>query len=219
MVSARINSNGSMDNTYGTNGMLFITDASSTFGYATGTSFNLLSDNSMIYTVEHVVSGTYYYGLYHLNVNGSIDSTFNGNTGVINFPYYYGTVASVDSADNIYVYNGNASYASPTIVSYTKTGALNTAFGGTGTVNVSGDNVAQIIPTSSYLYIGGRLTIGRLSYSGVLDTTFGTALSPSVGFTTLPNGGMNTLIGLPNGDIEVSSGSLAIESVSELKNY
>ena len=70
--------------------------------------------------------------------------------------------------------------ASTAIYSYTKAGVANTTFGGTGVFSVS-NNISNIIPTASYIYIGGAQGGTGGNTTGVINQSGGPGGGGSAG--------------------------------------
>lgn len=217
LVTARINSNGTLDNTYGVNGTSFITD--SEVGYPNNGDFEVLPDGSSLASVAYRRSGTYYRAVVKIDSNGNLDSSFNNNTGSIIIPDTGQSTRLTVNKNNSKFYI--SSYTSSQVLSYNSNGSLDTSFGNNGILNANGNGYGvSALATNNFLYVGFMQGITRADINtGVIDPGFGTASSPSVGFTNLSISPPLAIILLPNGNIRVVTGSLNSMGIYELSNY
>lgn len=179
----RYNSNGSLDNTFGLNGIV-ITD----LGTYNESAKSVISqaDNKIIVAGSRI-HGTYYdFVLLRYNYDGSIDSTFGVKgqvlTSIGNWDDHIKAAAVQNDGKIIvvgYTYNGyNDDLA---IVRYNKDGTLDTTFGTLGIIKSDvggGDNFATSLNIQSdgkILVAGGSrygFTLGRYNNDGSLDYLF-----------------------------------------------
>jgi uncharacterized delta-60 repeat protein len=207
----RYNPNGSLDNTFGTNGIV-TTSIGADYDYSY--SVAIQSDGKILAAGYSYNGSDYDFAIVRYNSNGSLDYTF-GTYGIITTPVGalsdYARSIAIQSDGKIaaagYYYNGSDyDFA---IVRYNSDGSLDNTFGTNGIVTTPvgpSDDAAHSIAIQSdgkiaaagYYYNGSDydFVIVRYNSNGSLDNTFGS------------NGIVTTLVGASN---DVAS-SLAIQS-------
>lgn len=202
LLVARYLSNGTLDSSFGTNGITTTTVGINSFGL----SIHLQSDQKIILTGtttnsdQRAVIARY-------NTNGSIDTTY-GTSGVTTTTIGTGDTAKACDlqTDQMTVTTGPAIInGQPTMFAarYTTTGILDTTFGSGGIVTISfGDlSVAYALaiqPSDQKIIVAGSVSntmtnkyaLARLNTNGTLDNTFG---SSGLVITQVPNS-MNDVI-------------------------
>ena len=211
---ARLNSNGSVDTSFGTNGF-FIVD------HSTGTGATVITDLVILNSGKIMASGwqydTKFRGfIYQLNSNGTLDTHF-GSGGLadttsltdINASLGFGfetdfvhTVVQSDGKLVIAIRGGFSSTLKTKIilVRFNSTGTIDTSFNGVGyigidpngTFTVAGLGVTMLqsgkILTSWGCYPSGavetQVCLSRVNSDGTLDTSFGTSGSTTITSTT-----------------------------------
>ena len=182
----RYNTNGQLDNTFGTNGIVI-------------TSVGTLDDYALSVAIQGdgkiVAAGSYWnvnddFAVVRYNTNGQLDNTF-GTNGMVTTPV--GT--SHDEARSVAIqsdgkivaagFSDNGSYDDFAVVRYNTNGQLDNTFGTNGIVTTSagashdGANSVTIqsngkIVAAGYSYSGNGFTVVRYNTNGQLDNTFGT---------------------------------------------
>ncbi len=185
----RYNSNGSLDNTFGTNGIV-ITSVGDSSDYAT--SIAIQSDGKIIAAGRSYNGSDYDFALVRYNSNGSLDNTF-GTNGIVTTS----VGASSDYANSIAIQSdgkivaaGNSFNGSDddfAVVRYNSNGAFDNTFGTNGivitSVGDSSDYANSIaiqsdgkIIAAGYSYNDSDydFALARYNSNGSLDNTFGT---------------------------------------------
>ena len=182
----RYNSDGSLDNTFGTAGVSTATIANHCFQ-----DIKLLSDGKFL------VGGWRYVGaktwvLAKFQSNGALDTTF-GTNGVVNSTNFSSisnvTKVALQSDNKIIIAGGfwNVDHMNPTIARLNPNGSLDSSFGtgGVNTITMAGDagaNGLQIaadgkiilsVYVSDLAWVDSQLAMVRLTSTGSLDPTFG----------------------------------------------
>jgi len=208
---ARYNINGSLDNTFGTNGTVktLINGDNGTGGYAT--SIAIQPDRKIV-----LAGGSgYAFAVARYNIDGTLDNTFGTNGTVRTF--INGGDGSSDYANSVTIQSdgkivavglsrngGNNAIA---LARYKTNGVLDNTFGTNGTVRTlinDGDGTADIgysvaLQPDGKIIVGGRSkrnsTVGfavvRYNSNGTLDNTFGN------------NGAVRTLINGSDGTADI----------------
>ena len=185
----RYNSNGSLDNTYGTNGIV-ITSVGDSSDYAN--SIAIQSDGKIIAAGYSYNGSDYDFALVRYNSNGSLDNTFGTNgvvtTSVGDSSDYANSIAIQSDGKIIAAGNSfNGSDDDFAVVRYNSNGALDNTFGTNGivitSVGDSSDYARSIaiqsdskIIAAGYSYNGSDFDLALVRYNsnGSLDNTFGT---------------------------------------------
>ena len=188
----RLNSDGTLDNTFGTNGVA-ITDFSNygENGYAVA----IQSDGKLVIAGDIGIGGTDSQALLlRYNRNGTLDSTF-GTNGFVTYDGIGWTIAYGVSIqqDNKIVVTGNTSETSSTlaltdllVLRYNSDGTVDTAFGTNGVVTYNSiyeSGRAVLVQNDGRIVVGGTrwdyasindaALIIRLNSDGTLDSAFG----------------------------------------------
>jgi uncharacterized delta-60 repeat protein len=189
----RLNTNGSVDNTYDTDGI-----ARRNIGNGFDYSYIALaqSDNKAVLIGGAVLNNGINLALTRLNVNGSADNSFNG-TGIATRILGEGTAGAQNNAfedvqaianDKILVCGSydNGFGSGGLIVRYNSNGSIDNAFGNNGFSGTSvsiGDEFSFLAPQSDGKIIaigttydlieGSALIVAKLNANGTPDNTFG----------------------------------------------
>jgi uncharacterized delta-60 repeat protein len=183
----RLNTNGTLDNTFGSGGVTISSLSSSTSEFLDGVA--LQADGKLI------AVGAYYNGsssdiaIVRYNANGTVDNTF-GTNGMVSVDAFGATDRATDvvlAADGKIVAsalvseNGTSKTA---VVRFTATGEVDNTFGGDGLVVVDGYSYAEAsyvdLQTDGKVLVGGTLgssgeiAVVRLETNGAFDASFGT---------------------------------------------
>lgn len=195
----RYNANGSLDGTFGSGGKVVTTFGTKDDGIM-GIAFQ--SDGKIVAGGYTTVSNMRTFGLARYNVNGTLDSTFDGDgkltTNVVSLSEGINDV--VIQPDGKIIAVGYAEVASGVsdfaLVRYNTNGSLDTSFGSGGKVTTSGTTNADAVALQAdgKIVVSGRANIGegaivRYNANGSLDTSFSgnglleNALAESVRFS------------------------------------
>ncbi len=197
MVIWRFNSDGTLDNSFGTNGVVVYDNTASPGSYDTGYSLTLDSQERIL--VAGRSNGTM--AIWRLNRDGTFDTTFDSDGIVlyddINF-LFQGNSITIDSQGRILVtgyrddYNGLIGNGFDMIIwRYNSDGTLDTSFGTNGVVvhnNAAGGNGTDVgrsitLDSQGRILVTGYsensssnhdMVIWRFNSDGTLDTSFGT---------------------------------------------
>ncbi len=186
---ARLKSDGSIDNTFGTNGVVITPIGSLTDNCY---SMAIQSDDKIVLAGDISIGTTYVFACARYDMNGNLDNTF-GTNGIGIYPmgttdddYGYGIVIQPDKK---IVFGGTGYYNSQynfVVLRVDSNGVLDSGFGANGfainsIVSGSGDSGRSlalqsdgkiVVAGRSYL-IGSCFAIIRFDSSGIIDTTFG----------------------------------------------
>ncbi len=197
---ARYNTNGSLDNSFGTNGVVTTQISGNTGGSIS--SIAIQANGQIVAGGYATIGGNHEFVLARYNTNGTLDTSF-GTNGIV-------TTEIGSSDSNIYSVaiqsngqivaggdanpGGNFEFA---LARYNTNGSLDTSFGTNGIVTTkigSSDSIIHsiAIQANGQIVAGGGATIGsndefalaRFNSNGSLDTSFG-----SNGTVTTPIGG------------------------------
>lgn len=189
---ARFNTNGTFDNTFGTNGFIY----SSLGGFkCNANSVSIQNDGKIIVAgnlLDSVYPYTRYFTIIRLNIDGSFDTTFsNGGIDTTSFGFNYNDINSLliqmdgkivaGGSAGAYYSNGNFALAR-----YCVNGTLDTSFGNGGKVithaGIANSSISAIsIQTDGKIIAAwtsrdsliDNFVLARYNYNGTLDTTFG----------------------------------------------
>lgn len=180
-IFIRSNTNGTLDNTFGTAG---ISSISTVLGEAAPTCMSIQSDNKIALAglVDNQTSNSPF--ISRLNTNGSVDQTF-GSSGFVT-PAYSSSSAfkdiTIDPSGKIYVcgFDNNGSL----IARFLSTGASDATYGNAGNIitpmgtqQTEMLNQLVIQPDGKVIAAGfadGHFAMMRTTTQGSLDATFGT---------------------------------------------
>lgn len=189
----RFDAVGSLDNTFGTSGMVISQSPTSTDRI---NSVKLQSDGKIIAAGYSDFNGTNDFTLARYNANGSVDITFGTNGVVLNpVPISHEKINSIliledDKivASGITDYYGNSDIV---VTRYNANGSLDNAFGTSGLVITRTDQseitYSVLLQPDNKIVVAGETNeffgIIRYNSDGTVDTTFGTGdiTSPPVG--------------------------------------
>jgi uncharacterized delta-60 repeat protein len=191
---ARFNANGSIDNTFGTNGLII-----HNVGTANNDIYNLAlqADGKIVVAGTATVSGHAQYVALRFSSEGVPDNSFGTNgQSIINITNYQSSVKSVAvQPDNKVIIAGNSKYIAGdpdkfTIVRLKEDGSLDETFASTGILSFNSSNrdgsfYSILIQQDNKIVLGGILTsyniitqrttsdflIYRYTSAGVLDPT------------------------------------------------
>ena len=177
LAVARYNSNGSLDTTFGSRGIVQIWTSNANY-FANAVAIQ--ADGKI-----DVAGGGF--GLARFNANGSLDNTFGSrrNPGIVAAPAFAGPNGlAIQSNGEIIVVGSTGSAMA--VARYTTTGQLDSSFGSSGTVTMApaGSTAAAqrvLIQSNGDIVASGYsgagtstvATLARLTSTGQLDTTFG----------------------------------------------
>lgn len=186
----RYNANGTLDNTFGTNGVTLIPYDNSIFRLGEALVQN---DGKLLVAGHGRFAGNIDFVVLRYNVNGTLDSSFGANglvhTDVDNLANVIGGM--VLQPDGKIVINGRTLTAdfvgtmSSSVLRYNANGTLDNSFGTGGIVqiteptpNVEGLALALAIQQNGKILTAGirnlTFAVARYNANGTLDTTFGT---------------------------------------------
>ncbi len=231
-VLARFNTNGTLDTSFGTNGIVTTQPSGATGGVIY--SIAIQSNGQIVAGGAVTISGTNEFALARYNTNGSLDTNFGTNGIVTMQPGATGSsvIFSIAMQSNGQIVaagqatiGGGPAFA---LARYNTNGTLDTSFGTNGVVamQISGSNYSQInsiaIQSNGQIIAGGFAIIGgneffvlaRYNTNGTLDTSFGTN-----GIVTMQPGGatggvINSIAIQSNGQI-VAGGQATISGANE----
>jgi uncharacterized delta-60 repeat protein len=204
----RYNTDGSLDTTFGTNGMVRTDLGSNTNDVANA--MKLTSDGRIVLAGSSLVSGSQQFAAARYLSNGALDTSFGGGDGFVVMPFVNGNgqaKAVATLADGSMILAGTLmDFAASTGSDYAairllSDGTLDTNFGAAGwtTVHLGGQgetaNGVLVTSTGAIVLVGESsqttqqvVGVARLTAAGQLDDTFGAGL----GFvTTNFAGGIN----------------------------
>ncbi len=189
---ARYNSNGSLDTTFDTDGLV-----STPFGSSEdyGQAIAIQSDGKIVVAGKTGVGIGSVFALARYNSNGSLDTTFDTDGKVtthIGIGYNIANAVAIQSDGKIVAagdaYNGTISPADFALARYNTNGSLDTTFGTDGkvTTNIFGYDYCHAVAiqsdgkivlaghSDSPNNVGAAFSLARYNTNGSLDTTFGT---------------------------------------------
>jgi uncharacterized delta-60 repeat protein len=192
VVLLRFNSNGTLDSTFGTNGVVRYNGVAN--GSDSGNAVAIQQDGKIV-VAGYVWNGFLNYDdvmLLRFNSNGTLDNTF-GTNGVV---VYNSMAYSTDSAEAVTIqqdgkmvivgHRASAAGADVLVLRYNSNGTLDGTFGGSGVVVYDGTRIDQgfalgiqqdgKIVIAGITATDGTVEVLVLRYNGVgtLDNTFGT---------------------------------------------
>jgi uncharacterized delta-60 repeat protein len=198
----RVNTNGTVDSTFGTNGIVntIIGSSSEIAGIA------IQTDGKIIAAGQATVSNISNIAIARYNTNGSLDTSFN-TTGIVTTTIDDGAIASaivLQPIDGKIVIAGSViinATANFIIARYNTDGSLDTTFNSTGfattlinttanatSIAIQSDN-KLVVAGSSFIGLTGvsQFTIVRYNTDGSLDNTFGSSgiVTTTIGTTAL----------------------------------
>ncbi|GIV26826.1 MAG: hypothetical protein KatS3mg027_0640 [Bacteroidia bacterium] len=198
----RYNTDGSLDNTFGNNGIV-ITDINNSWNSAY--SIAIQNDGKILVTGD----SDYGVALMRYNTDGSLDTTFGTNGKVLTFVY-----GTSDVGRSVIIQNDNKILVAGDneenffIIRYNPDGTLDNSFGTGGKVPILAGIVSQLNSVVlqndgkivvagwnySVPYNGNDFVLFRLNTDGTLDNTFGSNGKIVTDFRTNHDDGRNVLI-------------------------
>jgi uncharacterized delta-60 repeat protein len=180
LAVARYNSNGTLDTGFsGDGGLIARFGTIATFGNAV-----TVQSNGKITVAGEAFDGTAYYAVMRFNSNGSFDTTFSGDGGILASPCGgRGHDMAIDSSNRVIVVGNCSGNGKIGVVRLTSTGALDTTFSGDGLNSFGFAGVSVLsaegvtVDSSNRVWIAGsaddKLLIARVAANGNPDTNFG----------------------------------------------
>lgn len=199
----RYNSDGSLDNTFGSSGIV-TTDFGSDYDYGTAI---VIQSNGKIMVAGYSRNGAYYdFGLVRYNIDGSLDNTFGSSGKVLTDIGGESDLAfsvAIQSDGKILVagYCDDGLYADFALVRYNNDGSLDNTFDSDGKVSTdfasSGDRGhSVVIQNDGKIVLVGYTSISRACFAlvrynndGSLDATFGSGGKVTTDFGGFSYGG------------------------------
>jgi uncharacterized delta-60 repeat protein len=195
IAAVRYNTNGSLDNTFGTGGTL-MTPADGGSGSNTANAVAVQADGKI------VIAGTSQNGsasgflLNRLNTNGSLDNLFGTNGTVVTSvaggsSQNFGSAVALQPDGKIVVAGGSTVGSTSTfaVARYNANGTLDNTFGQSGTITTSidgsdrtGDDGSSVVlqpdgkivvAGTCHVSSGSQFAVARFTSSGALDHSFG----------------------------------------------
>ncbi len=225
---ARYNSNGTLDTTFNGVGKLQVQFGSSDDEIA---AVAIQSDGKIIVAGYTNNGSNKDFAIARFTSTGSLDTTFN-STGKVSLGFGSSDdeieAIALQSDGKILVtgYSNNGTNKDFAVARYSTNGALDTTFNTTGKFSLSigsGDDIANslAIQTDGKILVAGStasgsdsdLAIARMSSSGTLDSTFGTAGKRSFGFQTSSAEGVRQMALQSDGKILLVSNSNTVSNV------
>jgi uncharacterized delta-60 repeat protein len=213
LAAIRFNANGSLDTTFGTNGMSLKNAGGS---YDSSKAIALLPDGKIMVagddSPEDGITGTNLH-LMRLNANGTVDITFGG-TGVISHnlsqPLRLFEMAAQPDGKTLVIGSLNSQMF---LARFNSNGSFDTSFGGTGYIVDStylyGTGKQVIVLSDGRLLIieSGYLTgyLKRYNANGTLDQTFGTNGVVTIDYLPITYDHLHSLIVQSDGRIIAGS--------------
>ena len=187
----RINQNGSLDTTFGTNGFLNWFNVS---GIGSNPSIEIQNDDKFILYSRKSNGSAWISSVVRFLPNGQLDTDFGTNgkidLTIIQNTYISESVKQLSDGKILVVGNTSGSYNQFTIVRLNSNGSIDTTFGVNGKAEVQFNlptteqqaTCLVILPNGSMIVggviaingIGYRTALIKLSSTGILDATFGT---------------------------------------------
>ncbi len=209
-VLIRLTSSGSLDPTFGTNGIVDVTlpggGGSTSPLWVRGLSIDA---EGRIVVVGGGGGPTYPTGLevFRLTPNGQLDSSF-GSGGVAG-PFFspIAVGVSLDPTGRIVVAGaGTGVFPQPSVIRLNSDGSVDPALGGGAgspsgspfSINSQASTTAVATDSAGDIYLGGSGFVIKLTAAGVVDPTFGTG---SLFSSPLVGGDIGGLAVLPNGEV------------------
>ncbi|MGX7667043.1 T9SS type A sorting domain-containing protein [Flavobacterium pedocola] len=173
-VAARLNSDGSLDTAFDSDGILILPIGT---GHDEAFSVKLQSDNKIIIGGQSIVGGAYDFALVRLNPNGTLDSGF-GTNGITTVPISanndYGR--SLDILSNGKIVMAGSAAGKFAIVKFNTDGTLDTTFGSANGKLISTENVTLTLGNSANalhrMPIIKALADDKLLVSGTSDNNY-----------------------------------------------
>lgn len=202
-VAARLNANGTLDTSYGTDGVTLLPPTAAAWGMA------LEPSGGVVLVGQETYNGTQVYMAAQLTPAGVADPSF-GQQGTVTIPL--GTKAAAMAValqpNGDVVITGNSDIGVPT-VRLNPDGTFDHSFGvgGIATLAGSGVNALTLQSNGDIVLAGAGPSAVRLTPSGAMDTTFG---HRGISFATV---GVN---GSANGVAITSGGAIVLTGATSL---
>jgi uncharacterized delta-60 repeat protein len=186
----RLNSNGSLDTSFGTGGVTVLSPTAVCWGMA------LQSNGALVLAGQQTYSGTQAYMAARVTSSGAADTSFSGD-GIVTIPIGSNAVGVgvALQSDGKVVMTGDATTSTGVVatVRLNTNGSLDGSFGNAGisTFNGSGTNALMIDTSGKVLIAGVGAAVVRLNTDGSIDTGFGGGTGfvlYQVGASTAANG-------------------------------
>ena len=213
-VVVRYNTDGSLDNTFGTSGKLVLNISNYDMAYAVA-----INTDGKIYVAGITGATSFYgggnFGVVRLNPNGTTDTTFGTNgVATVTFPgtdYFTNMTLQSDGKILLCGYNvvdvtGNYSDFSIARLNADGTTDFDFSNDGKNTVNFNSDDRARVMQVDAMgnIYLGGtgssNICIVKLFSDGSIDTSYGTNGKVNTRYNT-QSSNLNDMILLDNGSI------------------
>lgn len=182
---ARLNSNGTFDTTFGTNGYTTLTSGD---GQEDLYDVEVQNDGKIV-TIGNISNGADRdVVVFRCNSNGTLDNTFNGN-GIATFGSTgsdYTTNLEIQNDGKILIGSNFETPLSPAIVRLTSSGSFDTTFDGDGILNIDANDMFFMndfkLAADQSIVVGGfssfssntsNFSILKLNSNGTIDTNFG----------------------------------------------
>jgi uncharacterized delta-60 repeat protein len=222
----RYNSDGSLDQTFGTEGTLII-DLNNA-SVENPSHMEVLSNGKIL--INGVSDGDLF--LLRLNSDGSIDPDFGTNGYVIydinaGTDDYAGSFAVRPSGEIImvgYAYDGPGG-GSGCVVQFTENGILDDSFGTNGKLQINNvNNIVEILTDIALSPSGDAFVMGSINQLNVTDNVYIYCVSPNGTLNTAFNGIGYKLLAIGDGDDSagclavLSSGKIIVAGITEVEN-
>jgi uncharacterized delta-60 repeat protein len=194
IMTLRLNTNGTLDNTFGTKGVALLSTSTAVI---IGFTSLLLNDGKLLIGGSQANAGKFESVLTRLNTNGTIDNTF-GKNGFFTLKLKNANNSSIvdlllDKQNNIYAlcgYSNTPDDNSTALIKLNAVGTQITTGFGTAGVIVLTTNIDKVKVTGAALQSNGKIVVGikevldkevkkntlvRHNIDGTVDKTFGTA--------------------------------------------
>lgn len=199
---ARLNTDGTLDTSFGTGGMVAL------FPVTPGP-MALLPDGKIILVELNLVNGVGVAQMQRFDSNGQIDTTF-GTGGTVPI-LFFGSAITVQSNGKFLITSSGV--GSGTVARYNSNGSLDTTFGISGQQSALAapgiilQSNGEIVTTGSIATLPASkgnqtaFSLMRFNANGVTDSTFGTRGAAVTSFASLPSASADALAIQSNGDI------------------
>ena len=179
---SRYNTNGSLDNTFGNNGI--VTTIIGNQG-SSAKAIKIQADDKILVAGQGKVGNEVIFALCRYNTNGSLDNTFGSGGIVITYVGTYGMACAIDiQTDGKIVMAGIATNGGQPFFALTRhnsNGSIDNTFGSGGVVTTSigaaSDATAIAIQADGKIVVAGQaqqhFALSRYNTNGSLDNTFG----------------------------------------------
>lgn len=195
-VNAQVGTcSGCLDATFGSGGNGLVATNIGSSSNAAAMAFETVTQNGVpvqkIVAAVQVSGSSSYFAVARYNMDGSLDTTFNGSglfvTNVIGYIY-----AVAVQSDGKILLGGNAIAVGVTLVRVNTDGSLDTSFGSGGMTVIPNPKKSSVgmkgmqVQNDAKIVVGGNLgsvgTVWRFMPNGTSDTTFGSGGAASISF-------------------------------------